>query len=155
MTLSILEEKLREAKEPSRELDAWIIYTLFPDATFMFDPGDVRTRRAAEYGKLSDFPIQEWGKHPSDWDALALEFAARIPHFEHNSTRLTSSIDAAVGLVERVRPGCAFILTKLSDTEFGFDFGKREAAEPAHAEAPTAALAICLALVRALQGDSA
>ncbi len=79
---------LLEAGETGREIEfeTRIYCALHPDQRVLMDPGDVRTKRPAEYGRLADFPLGGW----ADWDALARAFG--VPAY-------LRSLDAALTLV--------------------------------------------------------
>ena len=99
--LTALLERVEAAEEGSRELDARIWQVMSPDQKVLFDGGDVRTRRPAEYGRLADFPLEGFG----DWDGIAGHIGA---------PNLTASIDAALALVERVLPGLGIVVCRIA-----------------------------------------
>lgn len=139
MTLQELLERVEKADGPDRELDARIWKALNPDQQVLFDGGDVRTRRPAEYGRLADLPLDGFG----DWEGIAGHIGAPC---------MTASVDAALALVETKLPGwsvvCGPKMAVLSPC--GLTDGLTAIANTSHGKAATRAPSIVAALLRAL-----
>jgi hypothetical protein len=124
-SLSTLLTRLRAATWPDRELDAEI--------EILFSPF------------LSDLPRSDAGGwlHPA--------FGLVAPPQEY-----TSSIDAAVALAERALPG--WYWSAYSKDGYGLAHARMEEPEDTgrgtRADAPTPALALCIAIVEALEAKN-
>lgn len=132
--------KVAAAEGPDREIDARIWQAMNPDQQVLFYGGDVRTRRPAEYGRLADFPLEGF----DDWEGIAGHVGA---------PSLTSSVDAALALVERVLPGVRLRMGYEADADpdEGDDgpwFARIDG--PRFYSAPTLPLAMLRALLSAL-----
>jgi len=147
--LSKLLEKVKAATGPSDELDARIHHALHPDQKFMFDGGDVRTKRPARYGPLRELDLDTWGPEtdPYTWEGFARAM---------NAQRITSSIDASLALVEKMLPGAVWFAACQPDDVglYSFDLRPTDAPEVATASAPTFPLAILQSLLSALSSIS-
>lgn len=99
--LDSLKHRVDAATGPSRELDYRIQYALFPDQQVLLNPGDVRSRREAVRGPLSEMPVDGW----EDWEGVALHAGADV---------YTASLDAALALMEKMLPGCDFDLSRVT-----------------------------------------
>lgn len=125
--------RLEAATGPDRELDARIIHALWDSE---------RDLMAL---------VDEWD---GDWGVVAFELAKYIPCFEHNSTRLTGSIDAALTLLI---PGT---LWGIGEMEMGV-FCNLVWPQPdgdyvgggIEAKSATPAIALCVAALRARSHD--
>lgn len=120
---SALIERLDRAEGPSRELDADIYIAL-----------NIPKERAGRIDRLDGCV----GWHPVDAPYVS---AIEVPPY-------TSSIDAAVALAERVLPGCQINVTKFTANISRASLGNQWLAAENHKTPP---LALCLAILRALQ----
>lgn len=135
MTLNELREALKKAKGPSRELDA-AIYNA--------------TNKASEA-----FKSPTRGEWVTDSKMDVLERFGELPAY-------TSSLDAAVGLVERVIGSKHLMLDQgwrcdLPEGHATANIIDRQYGAPdreGEATAPTLELAICLALTRAMETET-
>lgn len=110
----------------------------------------------AELDYLIDEVFSEWKNIGGGWAAHKVTGARRNNHFDYPDSA-TTSLDAALALVERVLPG--------SEVWVGNIEGQWEAdCEPAGCErharyvdhkGATPALALCIAILRAKQGEGA
>lgn len=148
MTLSLLLRKLEEATGPDRELDARLHVALFDPQDVLLDPGHAGKppHRPPVYGAGSELIRDEWSK--SDWDAIAHQVGA--------SARYTSSVDEAIVLVEKMLPGWRKSVGEATDGKSwaGYLYKLEDRPEldtKVIANAPTPALALCIALLKALE----
>lgn len=141
--LSSLERLLAEATEGSRELDARLRIALF-DPEVMTDPGDARGKSPAKYERASLVATDEWLAR--DGHGWAIHVGAK--HY-------TTSLDAALALLGEVLPGWAVCQWHIGLVEMsGLMLVQQDYRRPQiPAEASTPALALCLAIVRALQAQ--
>lgn len=125
MTLSELREALEKAEEPSRELDAMMaVATLYAE----------QDAWSEECGKVTIY-LDGGGKRTE------------------RSEKYTSSLDAAVGLVERALPRWEWSAESLSGT-FYAEVVPMGGNNPVGAKASAPALALCLALTRAMEAEA-
>ena len=88
-------ERCEAAQGPDEHIDCLVWQIAAPDQRVMFDGGKAfgpGPKRAATYGRLADFPLENW----SDWHAVRMLIDA---------PPATSSIDAALALKDRLLPG--------------------------------------------------
>lgn len=126
--LSSLIARLEKAEGPSRDLDVEIMNTVDP--------------RSPDEKRLFDGKV-----YPATWGAVG-QLCDQIRYFIE-APFLTSSIDAAVSLAERVVPGASFIMgfRQTDKTMPWARIGNRSSWDNT---APTLAMSICLATLRAL-----
>lgn len=129
-------ERLEAAEVGSRELDGLIHRLIFPDEMLMTDPGSAGpVKRAAVYQPVGSLP-----------DIHGQVVAECLP----GVARYTTSLDAALALAERVLPGSLTWRTESGGTSFTAAFWDDPEYEPVGAgRAPTPALALCIAILRA------
>lgn len=127
--LSSLIERLQKAEKPRRDLDVEIMNAVDP--------------RSPDEKRLFGGKV-----YPVAWGSVG-QICDQIRYFVE-APFLTSSIDAAVALAERVLPNWQINLSIFHDSLAEASFGNREAPH-ARSQAPKPALAICLATLRALQ----
>ena len=160
--LSSLIARLERAEGPSREIDAEIVFDVFatPVGKHKEDDGPIG------YIHLDDQPswnlgLRFPGKDRAWFAATRKQIEGETLLIERdgafvlmNSLRipeLTSSIDAAVSLAERVLPGNQVNVTKFTSTVARASIGNGWIAASTH---KTPALALVLATVKALEGRS-
>lgn len=151
-----LDKRLAEAKGPHRELDA-AIFNALP-----FDDGGFRAYKEDNCTKL-----EAWGFEPRFFDGWVIRRTTVLDdNYPDPLDKFTASLDAAVALVERVLWGRGLLIgrgrTRPSEPLWGAQILASDENEEcrempilAEAESDTAALALCLACVRALiaQGE--
>lgn len=76
---------------PSSEIDCLVWQFVEPDKVVLFDGGDVRTKREPVYGRLADYPLENWG----DWEGIARHIGA---------PRFTADPAVALRLIEQRWP---------------------------------------------------
>lgn len=146
--ISTLIERLEKATVPDRELDG-LIAKHVEGLSFGFCGEEGWSCGECRDGNSCGVPLglhDERTAYPRDW-----RYDERLPHY-------TGSIDAALGLVERVLPGQAVIMAHGRETPqepLGaaciFNGMSSDSGEAAEAEAATLPLAICLATLRAIK----
>lgn len=128
-----LAERCEKATGPDRELDADLDVALF---------GGVTVWKQANYTMESYPASRRESKH-------------HVGGFVNNHVPLyTASLDAAIALVERMKPGWGFYLR--SDKEghgCGLVYPDAFRVTPCHCMGATPAIAVCLALFRALESS--
>lgn len=156
--LSSLIARLEKAEGPNRDLDAEIVFDVFatPVGKHKEDDGPIG------YIRLDDQPswnlgLRFPGKDRAWFSATRKQIKGETLLIERdgafvlmNSLRvpeLTSSIDAAASLAERVLPGCQVNVTRFTSTMARASIGNGWLAATNH---KTPALALVLATLRAL-----
>jgi len=135
-------ERLKAATGPDREIDARIKAYLEPDFRFMTFPGDIRGKRPAEYEPLAAV-INSAG----DWQAEFWGDVANICDAE----KWTSSLDAALALVERMLGKTSVYMSSTEEGVLGERFHRAEIGSFGSQRAATLVLAILCALFTALE----
>jgi hypothetical protein len=139
MTRADLIERLEKASGPDRELDADIFFHLECEPI----PPEGLDMSWAYEGAPRAMPGDKWNFHRDG-----------IPSDGTLSPAYTASIDAVVALVERCLPGWGYYLR--SDKEgsgCGLVYPDAFRVTPCHCMGATPAIAVCLALLRALEAQ--
>jgi hypothetical protein len=149
--LEVLIERCEAAQGPDEHIDCLVWQIAAPDQRVMFDGGKAfgpGPKRAATYGRLADFPLENW----SDWHAVRMLIDA---------PPVTSSIDAALALTERLLPGLMIECGRYTEADGGpagcfarisnYAMGDGPRFEDDHEQAATLPLAIILATLQALR----
>lgn len=129
--LSALIARLEAAEVGSRELDAHVEVA-------------VRAFEAAETG----LSREHWAK----W-IVSRDFWVEDEHTAYQPTPVTTSLDAALALAERVLPGWDWQITKGADEMALACVQHSRRVSGPEVCASTPALAICIAILRAKQGE--
>ncbi len=137
--------KLQSAKEGSRELDAEI-FNAFPDERWPFEA----------YRETDCAWLESAGRHPRFHDGWLTKrkgverdaYPEELPHY-------TTSLDAIVSLIERVKPGACWRVEKLPPALAAAHGASHWAScgmpgEQEDACADGGALALCISLLRAM-----
>jgi len=134
--LSALIARLEAAEVGSRELDAHVEVV-------------ARAFEAAKTGLAREL----WAK----W-IVSRDFGVEDEHTAYQPAPVTTSLDAALALAERVLPEWrVFGISDERDFQvnrgWGAGVGEKTGPGIQHAKAPTPALALCTAILRAIQGE--
>jgi hypothetical protein len=144
--MSDLIERLQTLTGPSREIDAEIEALFFggrASHTFTDDNSACRLRRS--YGAGSVF------QHEDPW----FNGGNILSQHHRKSAEVTGSIDAAVAMAKRVLPGWS-VTIDISDAPSATLWTPEKTAAEEHYQvpAPTAAIAICIAVLAVLPTPS-
>lgn len=104
---------------------------------------------SAELDYLIDEAFSEWKNIGGGWAAHKVTGARRNNHFDYPDS-VTTSLDAALALAERVLGNGPCVLHRNGPIEWGFTYVDDDTAYAA-----TPAISVCAAVLRAKQGEGA
>lgn len=148
--LSAIRQRVESAGGPDRELDA-VLWALVIEGL------EVVEFQNEILGQKDGYEIRLGTIDPGKVQRNFTCYQSRIPHY-------TASLDAAIALVEKVLPGRSWSVRDQKESSFPRAVGAHAHIMAAcgddtlrgdfSAQAPTPALALCLALLKALEGQT-